>query len=620
MKGVIAGHMGRHKRSGDAEYRKADAAFIGYLELLRGFRVLDPACGSGNFLYLALKCLKDVEHQANLEAEALGLQRQVDSYTGPANVLGIELNEYAAELARVTVWIGELQWRLQHGYPFKLNPVLDPLDQIECRDALMNADGSEAAWPPVSVVVGNPPFVGDKKMRAELGDAYTERLRAAYAGRVPGGADLVCYWFERARVQIEQHGLGAAGLVATNSIRGGKSRAVLDAIARTTRIYEAWSDEPWVNEGAAVRVSLVAFGLATQAARLNGDEVAEVFADLSASATDAAGEDLGTATRINASGTAFIGTQKGGSFDVPGAIARAWLALPNPHGESNAAVVFPWFNGLDVVRRPNDVWIVDFGTRTAQEGALFAAPWAHCETVVRPERVGNREGRTGETWWLLQRARPEMKAAIKGLGRFIATARVAKHRVFIFVGSQVVADSQVVAFARSDDVSFAVLHSRLHELWSLRMCTWMGKGNDPRYTPTTCFETFPFPAGLTPADTAHQRTETLPGGAVIPAGLPPEVRPHAEAIARAAQRLNELRERWLIPEEWTRRVPEVIPLGMAASPYPDRILPRDGCETQLAQRTLTRLYNERPAWLAQAHEDAGRRRGRRLRLGGLPRQ
>jgi hypothetical protein len=135
------------------------------------------------------------------------------------------------------------------------------------------------------------------------------------------------------------------------------------------------------------------------------------------------------------------------------------------------------------------------------------------------------------------------------------------------------------------------------------MCTWLGVGNDPRYTPTTCFETFPFPAGLTPADTAHQRTEALDDGdgALIPADLPPAVRLHAEAIARAAARLNALRERWLNPPEWTERVPEVVPLGMTASPYPDRIVARPGHEKDLARRTLTNLYNERPAWLAQAH-------------------
>jgi type II restriction/modification system DNA methylase subunit YeeA len=124
-----------------------------------------------------------------------------------------------------------------------------------------NAGGPlEASWPTADVVIGNPPFLGDKKMRAELGDAYTEALRKTFEGRVPGGADLVCYWFEKARAQIEACALDAAGLVATNSIRGGKNRVVLDAITRSMRIFEAWSDEPWVNEGAAVRVSLVTFG------------------------------------------------------------------------------------------------------------------------------------------------------------------------------------------------------------------------------------------------------------------------------------------------------------------------------------------------------------------------
>jgi type II restriction/modification system DNA methylase subunit YeeA len=141
----IAAKLAKSKRADDKAWRDARAEFVAYLERLRAYRVLDPACGSGNFLYLALKCLKDLEHQANLEAEALGLQREVDSYTSPANVLGIELNEYAAELARVTVWIGELQWRLQQGYPFKLNPVLEPLDHIDCRDALLGFTHPPAA-------------------------------------------------------------------------------------------------------------------------------------------------------------------------------------------------------------------------------------------------------------------------------------------------------------------------------------------------------------------------------------------------------------------------------------------------------------------------------------------
>lgn len=143
------------------------------------------------------------------------------------------------------------------------------------------------------------------------------------------------------------------------------------------------------------------------------------------------------------------------------------------------------------------------------------------------------------------------------------------------------------------------LEGRGHELWSLRL--GISLEDRPRYTPTTCFETFPFPEGLTPADTAHQRTETLDGGAVIPADLPPALRAPAEAIARAAQRLVALRDAWLNPPEWTERVPEVVPLGLAQSPYPDRIVARPGFEKELAKRTPTNLYNQRPAWLAQAH-------------------
>ena len=180
--------------------------------------------------------------------------------TGPHNILGLEINEFAAELARVTVWIGDIQWCRQNGYPHALNPILRPLDGIEHRDALLNADGSEAAWPAADVVVGNPPFLGGSVMRSELGDAYVETLRKTYDGRVPGGADLVTYWFEKARAQIAAGALRAAGLVSTNSIRGGANRRVLDRVAASTRIFLAWSDEPWVNDGAAVRVSLVGFG------------------------------------------------------------------------------------------------------------------------------------------------------------------------------------------------------------------------------------------------------------------------------------------------------------------------------------------------------------------------
>jgi hypothetical protein len=597
-KATIATALGKSKKHGDKAYRDAQAAFVGFLERLKAYRVLDPACGSGNFLFLALKTIKDLEHQVNFEAEALGLERQHD-VTGPHNVLGIELNEYAAELARVTVWIGELQWRLDKGYGFKTQPVLEPLDHIECRDAVLNADGTEAQWPTADAVLGNPPFVGDKKMRSELGDEYTERLRAAYKGRVPGGADLVCYWFEKARGQIEAGALQRAGLVATQSIRSGSNRAVLDSIVALAPIFDAWADEPWINEGASVRVSMVCFGSSMHAPRLDGIEVGRVGPDLSASPSDTT-----TAKRLSDNrACVFQGTKKVGAFDVAGEVARVWLKAPNPNGKSNSAVLRPSWNGLDVTRRPRDVWIVDFGVALLESDAsLYESPFAHVVDHVKAERIGNRRESRARFWWRHGDAQPAMRAAIAGLSRYLVTPEVSKHRVFVWADGTTSPDSKLMVIARADDMNFGFVQSRVHEVWSLELGSIHGDGDDggrPRYTPSTTFETFPFPVGLTPADTAHQRTEAVDDGALIPADLLAPVRDHAAGIARAAKRLV---DRWLNPPEWTERVPEVVPLGIERSPYPDRILPRPGFEKEVAKRTLTNLYNLRPTWLAQAHE------------------
>lgn len=251
-----------------AEKLKDEAAAIhsAFIERLAGFRVLDPACGSGNFLYVALRALKDIEHRANLDAEALGLPRGFPR-VGPESVLGIELNPYAAELARVSVWIGEIQWMRRNGFDAAKNPILRPLDTIECRDAVLAEDGTRAEWPEADVVVGNPPFLGNKKMIAELGEEYTIALRKAWP-EVPGGVDLVCYWFAKAWAMMVSGRLQRAGLVSTNSIRGGANREVLKPIVEHGRIFEAWSDEGWTVDGAAVRVSMVCFDRRTRTVAL----------------------------------------------------------------------------------------------------------------------------------------------------------------------------------------------------------------------------------------------------------------------------------------------------------------------------------------------------------------
>jgi len=569
------------QKSAAAKLRtEAQQTLRGYLERLTAYRVLDPGCGSGNFLYLALRALKDVEHRAIVEGEALGLAREFPR-VGPKYVRGIELNPYAAELARVTVWIGEIQWMLAHGLSLSRSPILKPLDTIQQRDALLNADGSEADWPAADAIVGNPPFLGDKKMLRELGDDYVATLRRRYAGRVPGGADLVTYWFEKARAQIATGQARAAGLVATNSIRGGANRRVLERVLTDTPIFNAWSDEPWVNEGAAVRVSLVCFGRPDGQeengdAVLDGQVVGRIFSDLSAG-TGADAADVMQAQRLRANASlSFMGITKSGPFDIPGSLAREMLRTPNPHGRPNSDVLAPSVNGTDIAKRPSDSWIINFGIQSEHDAALYEAAWSFALQTIYPARQKSRTPSNRENWWRFERARPEMYAAFRGLERYIGTCLVAKHRFFVWLHRKVTPENVVIVIARDDDITFGILHSRFHELWALRMGTSLE--DRPRYTPTTCFETFPFPDGLTPN--------------LAPADY---ANPHAAAIAAAAQELTRLRDAWLNPPEWTQREPEVVP------GYPDRILPRPGFEGELKKRTLTNLYNARPAWLANAH-------------------
>lgn len=592
-KQVMEAGRGKGKRS-DA-YKAAVGAYQGYLERLRNFRVLDSACGSGNFLYMAMRALKDLEHKAQIDAELMGFPRQLGIETGPRNVLGLEINEYAAELARVTVWIGDIQWSQANGRPIADNPILRSLDTIEHRDALMNADGSEAEWPEADVVVGNPPFLGNKRMRGELGASYTERLRNCYAGSVPGGADLVCYWFYRANRHIAEGKLQRAGLVSTNSIRGGANRKVLDDIVDNLRIFNTWSDESWVNDGAAVRVSLVCFAESArvQKALLNGNEVEHINADLSAGTSSGTEFDLTAAKRLIANqGVSFQGAVKVGNFDVPGDSARQWLTAPNPHDQPNSDVLRPLCNAKDMTTRERGVWIVDFFKRDELDASLYELPFAHVVEHVKPKRLLNARATRAKYWWRHGETGDGLRKAVSSLQRVLVTPRVAKHRTFMFRHPRTYCDDATVSIALGDDTTFGILHSRFHELWSLRLCTYLGVGNDPRYTPSSTFETFPFPGGLTPADACGQ--PVAEGDLQLPP-VKEAYLPAARAIAAAAQRLYILRENWLNPAEWVERLPEVVP------GYPERIVPKPAHAADLKKRTMTNLYNARPAWLDNAH-------------------
>ena len=228
-----------------------------------------------------------------------------------------------------------------------------------------------------------------------------------------------------------------------------------------------------------------------QTRMLDGREVSTINADLTALIDVTQAKPL----RENR-GSAFIGDTKKGPFDVPSAVAKAWLSLPrNPNGRPNSDVVVPYLNGLDVTRRPQGVWIVDFGVdRSEGESALYEAPFAHVgETRISWLRINHRETRQAEKPWLHARPATEMRSRIENLERFIITAIVAKYRLFVWAFPPSLPDHKLCVFSRQDDYFFGVLSSRAHELWSLRVGSWHGVGNDPVYTPTTCFETFPLP-------------------------------------------------------------------------------------------------------------------------------
>jgi len=556
--------------------KRAKDLYRGYLKRLHDFRVLDPACGSGNFLYLSLHALMDLEHRAGIDVEQMGLPRELPG-VGPENVKGIEINPFAAELARVTIWIGWLQWMRRNSFTSLPEPILSVLDQIENRDALLNADGTEAAWPEADVIVGNPPFLGAKRLLSNLGDNYVATLRRAFRGRVSEMSDLVCFWFEKSRSQIERGSSRFAGLVATNSIRGGGSREVLDTINLSIGIFDAWSDEPWILDGAAVRVSIVNFGSISAEKSLNGAPTSRINADLTG-----ASADLTRASRLKENeNICFEGGQKYGDFDVDGSVAREWLVLPrNPNRRANSEVLRPYLNAMDLVRRSSDRWIVDFGSNlTEQEASYFEVPFRHVLMQVKPGRADMRREIHREYWWRHGWVRQAFENKRAALARYIATPVVAKHRIFAWVPSVVFPSNLVDVVACEDDTAFGVLHSRFHEAWALRMGTSLE--DRPRYTPTTTFETFPFPEGLTPDVPAAQYASDK----------------RAIAIAKAAAELNEKREAWLNPPELVKRVPEVVP------GYPDRLLPVDDKAAEiLKKRTLTNLYNERPTWLANLHD------------------
>lgn len=525
---------------------------------LAAVRVLDPACGSGNFLYVALRQLLDLQKRVIAYAERQTLP-PIELTVSPQQLYGIEINIYAHELAQITAWIGYLQWRQANGFGEMDDPVLRPLYNIKNMDAILayDADGNptEPEWPPADVIIGNPPFLGGYKIRHELGDTTVNDLFNLYAGHVSQTADLVVYWFARAWEQVSNHQAKRVGLIATQGIRATTNRAVLTKIAAENGIFMAWADKAWVLDGAAVRVSIIGFDDGNEQVKaLNGMRVERINADLTSSHDLTQAQPLAENKNLT-----FQGSMIGGSFQISEETARKWLALPNPSGCDNTDVVRPYMTGIDLLRRNGEEWIVDFGSEMSIEKAKeYEAPFAYLLTFVFPERQKNRRASRRERWWIHADSQPSMRDAVANLQRYIATVRVAKHRLFMWVDQSILCSNKLIVIPREDDYFFGLLHSRVHEAWSLATSSRHGVGNDPAYTPTTCFETYPFP--WSPSEEPAEADDA-----------------RVAAIAMWARELVEWRQAWLHPPR----------NGMNGG--------NGGIDTayakMLKKRTLTNLYN-----------------------------
>ena len=429
-------------------------------------------------------------------------------------------------------------------------PVLTPLDTIRQTDAILDQTDpehpAEPEWPAAEFIVGNPPFLGHVPFRESLGDDYVAAVYALYGNRIPNSSDLCCYWLEKARGQIETGATKRAGLLATQAIRFQSNRPVLTRIKETGDIFSAFSDHDWVLEGAMVHTSIICFDDGTDQDRtLNGLAVNNININLTA------GLDLTQAKRLVANrNLAFQGIGKVGDFDIPEPVALDMMQQHNPHGHPNTEVIKRWINGTDITQRPRNIWAIDFGVdMPLAEASLYEAPFEYVKEKVMPTRVKNKMRWRADNWWLHGYPATTMRQALAPLPRYIGTPKVAKHRFFVWLGADMLASNLVVAIASDDDYLFGVLSSSIHELWARQVGSQLREADSGgTYTPTTCFETFPFPR-----PTEEQR----------------------EAIGAAAEELNSLREGCLNPP------------GVSAA--------------ELRKRTLTNLYNQRPTWLENIH-------------------
>jgi hypothetical protein len=501
-------------------------------------RVLDPACGTGNFLYVSLELMKRLEGEV-LEALAdLGGQealRGLDRHeVDPHQFLGLELNARARHIAELVLWIGFLQWHKRNRGELPSDPVLRDYGNIQQGDAVLTwdgyplpkiVDGKETLprarrpdWPEAEFIVGNPPFIGASLLRSKLGDTYTETLWGVHAW-MNDSADFVMYWWDRAAEILTRKGtkMRRFGLVTTNSITQVFQRRVVERhlTAKTPlSLVMAIGDHPWTKatkDSAAVRIAMTVaeagsqdgllFEITREAGLDTDDPVVElreakgrINADLTV------GVDVTQAAILTASaGIAHDGVKLHGKGFIVSPSEAAHLGLGSRVGLEKH--IRPYRNGRDLAQKLRNVMVIDlFKLEEAEVRQCFPEIYQHLLATVKParEKVA-AESKSKDVqeyakkWWLFGKPREELRPALSALRRYIATVDTAKHRIFSFLNVETICDDKVVVIASDDVFHLGVLSSKIHVTWATRAGGWMGVGNDPVYTKSRCFDPFPFP-------------------------------------------------------------------------------------------------------------------------------
>lgn len=539
-------------------------------------KVLDPACGSGNFLYVALAKLKELEAEVLDLLEELGGDRTLEMSqvkVRPDQFLGIEINSRAAAIAQLVLWIGYFQWHHRTTGKADTNdrPLLQSQNTIENRDAVLAYDekvprkdpetgefltiwdgrttktspvtGKEVAddtarkplfdyinprrteWPKADYIVGNPPFLGASRMRDGLGDGYVEALRLAWKKFKPNSWDFVMFWWHQAAETVRDKKAKSFGFITTNSIHQTFNRRCLEPFLANDKkpisITFAIPDHPWVDstDGAAVRIAMTCAEAGNKEGQLSkltaeremgrGEHAVSLERDNGNIAANLKlGANLNAATALNSNlKLSNRGVQVIGAGFIIGPETESVL---DPDGSaSRQGIVRNYLNGKDLTGRPRGVRVIDF-YGYSEVNAAKSAPgcFQHIYTNVKPSRDQNNRDSYRLKWWIHGEPRSELRKALVGLARYIATVETSKHRFFTFLDESILPDNMLVSIASQEAADLSILSSGIHVCWALALGGRLGMGNDPRYNKTRCFETFPFPDITNKAD-LEERLRTL---------------------------------------------------------------------------------------------------------------